>query len=304
MDLQRNSVVLAYPTGGSVENCFLESLIGTLSYDASHANLLADVRSVEGLYIADNRDLAARRFMRYKLCVKCRGVLDNGNRDEPAKPLKCETCCEDYPLTTTPEWFWFVDTDISFQSYDVLYQLLAHADPVERPIVSALYFGYMNNGASLVPVWYDRENDGRITNLNKFGSGVQRLGVVGMGCCLIHRSVFEKFGDTYAETGWLYFGHDRAPWVPKASVDNDMMPFGEDNCFCYRADRLGIPIHGVGSVAVEHRKKRYESIHTFMASFAQQKVDGGTMKLVRQPAPSGAKAQSHISLVPDKAVNG
>ena len=293
---RKHSVLLAYVHGGVVENGFMESIVGALAYDAGHGNLIADVRGVEGLYIADNRDLAARAFMRYKLCGDCRAVLDN-------KKPECPQCQKVPSTTTTPEWLWFLDTDIVFDP-DTLERLLSSAHPVERPIMSALYFGYMNNGASLVPVWYDRENDGRITNLNKFGSGVQRLGVVGMGCCLIHRSVFEKFGDTYAETGWLYFGHDRAPWVPKASVDNDMMPFGEDNCFCYRADRLGIPIHGVGSVAVEHRKKRYESIHTFMASFAQQKVDGGTMKLVRQPAPSGAKAQSHISLVPDKAVNG
>ena len=288
MDVLRNSVVLAYPTGGSNENCFTESLVGTLSYDAGHGNLIADVRCVEGLYIADNRDLAARRFMRYKLCATCRSVLWNGNTDEKIHSGRCETCKVDNPPTTTPDWFWFVDTDISFQSYDVLYQLLAYADPVERPIVSALYFGYMGtgDGSRIVPIWFGLTPDNRIEHLKSFKSGLNKLGVAGMGCCIIHRSVFEKFGEKYAHTGWLYFGHDVAPWVPAATIENDITPFGEDNCFCYRCTQLGIPIYGVGNIVVEHRKKRYESMKTFLRSFdhTEEKTDaqGVTLRVRRQ----------------------
>jgi hypothetical protein len=187
--------------------------------------------------------------------------------------LRCERCDRAVPDPVTPEWMWFIDTDISFQSFDVLDQLLAVADPMEKPVMSALYFGYMQNN-NLVPVWYGRAPDGRIVNLTKFGSGVQQLGVVGMGCCIIHRSVFEKFGDKYADTGWLYFGHDTAPWMPKADVWNDITPFGEDNCFCHRCNEQGISIWGFGGIVVEHRKKRYESLGTFIATFAESKVEG------------------------------
>jgi hypothetical protein len=273
LDVKRNSVVLCYITGGSVENCFLESLVGALGFDAGQGNLIADVRCVEGLYVADNRDLAARRFMRYRLCASCRSVLDNGNRgkEDTSSRGYCQKCDVKDPALTTPDWMWFVDTDISFQSYDVLYQLLAHADPVERPIISALYFGYMGvgDGSKVVPIWFDLTPDGRIDNLKGFNSGLNRLGVAGMGCCIIHRSVFEKFGDRYAKTGWLYFGHDVPPWVPQSSIDNDMTPFGEDNCFCHRCIELGIPVYGVGNIVVEHRKKRYESMSTFLKSFAR-----------------------------------
>ncbi len=300
--MQRNSVVLAYPTGGSNENCFTESLVGTLSYDAGHSNLIADVRCVEGLYIADNRDLAARRFMRYKLCANCRNVLDNGNRGEKPEPLKCERCCEDYPKTTTPDWFWFVDTDISFQSYDVLYQLLSYADPVERPIVSALYFGYMDNGA-IVPVWFGLTPDKRIEKIKSFSSGLNKLGVVGMGCCIIHRSVFEKFGTKYAHTGWLYFGHDTAPWIPEAAIENDMTPFGEDNCFCHRCNQMDIPIYGVGGIVVEHRKKRYENMKTFLQTFAhtEERDDekGVTLRVRREPVQEAAHAAVQGVAKPD-----
>jgi hypothetical protein len=291
MEYQKNSVVLCYPTGGTSENCFTESLVGALGHDGAHGNLIADVRSVEGLYIADNRDLAARRFMRYRLCATCRSVVDNGNKETATR--RCATCELDDPPTVTPEWLWFVDTDVSFQSYDVLYQLLAHPAPVERPVVSALYFGYMDNGAHVVPIWFALTPDGRIEKLTSFSSGLNRLGVVGMGCCIIHRSVFEKFGDQYAHTGWLYFGHDVAPWVPAASVDNDFTPFGEDNCFCHRCIKLGIPLYGVGSIVVEHRKKRYENMQTFLTSFAQSNVDehekGTTLRLRRQPREASVR---------------
>lgn len=272
MELQRHSVVLVYPHGGSVENCFAESLVGLLSHDAANGNFIADVRSCEGLYIADNRDMAARRFMRYRLCDVCRAVVSNGDTLDRNQALHCEACDRDVTNPAVPEWSFWLDTDISLQSYDVLYQLLDSADPIQRPVVSALYFGYMNNGATVVPVWYGRDWDGRIVKLDRFTSGLQRLGVVGMGCCVIHRSVFEKFGNRYAKTGWLYFGHDPAPWTPPADIWNDITPFGEDNCFCHRCNELGIPIHGNGSIVVEHRKKRFENLGTFLQSIKHAKV--------------------------------
>lgn len=287
-EFKRHNCVVFYAHGGSVDNCFTESLVGLLSYDGAHANLIADVRAVEGLYVADNRDLGTRRFMRYRLCPDCRDVLSTGDQADRLKLLHCNTCGRDVNDPVSPQWILWLDTDMSFQSWDVLDQLLLSADPVERPIMSALYFGYMGNGNKIVPVWYGRDFDGRIVNLTKFGSGVQQLGVVGMGCCLIHRSVFEKFGDKYAHTGWLYFGHDRAPWTPTPNIWNDVLPFGEDNCFCHRCNELGIPIHGNGSIVVEHRKKRYESLQTFLASFKQSTVgehEGTTsLRLRREPA--------------------
>ncbi len=299
-----------YVTGGSNENCFTESLVGALGYDAANGNLIADVRCVEGLYVADNRDLSARRFMRYRLCATCRSVLDNGNRgkEDTASRNYCKTCDVKDPELAVPEWYWTIDTDMSFQSYDVLYQMLAHADPVKVPILSALYFGYMGvgDGTNVVPVWFAKTPDGRITNLKNFHSGLNELGVVGMGCCLIHRSVFEKFGTTFAHTGWLYFGHDTAPWVPEASIDNDMTVFGEDNCFCFRAMQLGIPIYGLGSLVVEHKKKRYESMKTFLASFAKAEeiakhAEGTALRLRREDgeAPVGAAVQGMVE--PDHA---
>lgn len=303
MVLTRNSVVLVYPTGGSNENCFTESLVGALSYDSGNGNLIADVRCVEGLYIADNRDLAARRFMRYRLCAKCRTVLDNGNRgkDDPPNPrAHCHVCKVDNPELATPEWMWFVDTDIAFQSYDVLQQLLSYADPVERPIISAIYFGYMGvgDGSDVVPIWFGLSPDGRIEKLKGFNSGLNKLGVAGMGCCIIHRSVFEKFGNKYAHTGWLYFGHDTAPWVPVADIENDMTPFGEDNCFCHRCKELGIPIYGVGNIVVEHRKKRFENMTTFLNSFAKaeelaKNAEGTALRLRRKPGEADVRPALH-----------
>jgi len=236
--------------------------VRVLGADAKGANRIVDVKSVEGLYIADNRELAVRDFMR-------------------------RTDATDSPPMA--EWFWTLDTDVTFAP-DTLELLLASADALERPIMSALYFGYMNHSNNLVPVWYGREEDGRIVNLKGFKSGPQRLGVVGMGCCLIHRSVFEKFGDKYADTGWLYFGHDVAPWTPRSAIDNDIMPFGEDNCFCHRANELGIPVYGNGSIVVEHRKKRYESMQTFLASFKESNVESNEKSVIARLRREPSKA--------------
>ena len=226
------SVKLYYAHGGSVENGFLESITQLLWYDAANKHRLIKMKGVEGLYIADNRERACRDFMRPD---------PDGNA----------------------EWLFFVDTDIIFPPM-VLDELVESADPVERPIMSALYFGYMNN-EKLRPVWYGRDPlDGRIVTLKSFSAGPQRLGVVGMGCCVIHRSVFEKFGNRYAHTGWLFFGHDVAPWTPPPAIDNNTTCFGEDNTFCHRANELGIPVYGNGSITVQHRKKRYEGMETFL----------------------------------------
>lgn len=301
---QRHSVVLFYVTGGSVKNCFAESLVTALSWDGGHHHLIADARSCEGLYIADNRDRCARRFMRYRLCDVCRTVISKGDSlDERTVMPHCQTCDRDVEAPATPDWLWFMDTDISLPHPEVLEQLIACADPRERPIMSALYFGYMHNN-NLVPVWYGRDFDGRIIHLKKFTSGVQRLGVVGMGCCIIHRSVFERFGDKYASTGWLYFGHDMPPWAPQADVWNDMAPFGEDNCFCHRCSELGIPIHGNGSIVVQHRKERYEDLDTFLSTFARgesiENENGTSLRLRRQPPEAvGADAGGSGVAQPD-----
>ena len=277
------SVVLLYPTGGSNEDCFTVSLVSAISYDGAHNGYLADAMGINGLYVDSNRDLGCRRFMRYRLCHQCRNVINQGNV-LTGRILHCNFCDIDVPEALTPDWLWWVDTDIGMM-FDTLPKLLACADPVERPIISALYFGRMN-GPGLTPVWYGREEkEGRIENLTSFKSGLNRIGVCGMGCCLIHRSVFEKFGDKYAKTGFLYFGRDTAPWMAKAGVNNDITPFGEDNCFCYRCNELGIPIYGNADIRVNHLKKRYENFDTFMESFARDKTDekGTAHWLRRQP---------------------
>ena len=269
----RHSVVLLYPTGGTNEDCFTTSLVSIISYDGQNHGYLCDAMGINGLYVDSNRDLGCRRFMRYRLCSVCRNVINQGNILPDRSALHCNFCDIDVPEPLVPDWLWWLDTDIGFQDYRVLDQLLASADPVERPVVSALYFGRMN-GPEITPVWYGRnEKDGSFDTLTSFHSGLNHVGVVGMGCCLIHRSVFEKFGDKYAKTGWLYFGRDTSPWHPTPGWNNDIMPFGEDNCFAYRCRELGIPIYGNADIQVNHLKKQYLNFNTFMESFAHKKTD-------------------------------
>jgi hypothetical protein len=115
--------------------------------------------------------------------------------------------------------------------------------------------------------------------------------------------VFEKLGKSYAHTGYLYFGHDRAPWTPEADIENDITAFGEDNCFCHRCNQLDIPIYGVGSIVVEHRKKRYENMKTFLQTFAQSEekndATGTTLRLRREPGQEASRAAIQRVVQPD-----
>ena len=71
-----------------------------------------------------------------------------------------------------------------------------------------------------------------------------------MGCCLIHRSVFETFLTVpeYANDSWTWFGRDQY-WEP------DTLHMGEDVSFCQRAAKLGIQTWGVSSAICTHAKR-------------------------------------------------
>ncbi len=204
---------------------FMISILRLLPYDAAHRHVVADFCGQRGLYIADNRNALCRQF-----------------------------------LKSNSEWMWMLDTDITFEP-QVLYQLLDSADPMKRPIVSAVYFSYVNSNEVLSPVWLERTANHDFRTIKDFDGGMQKLDAIGMGCVVIHRSVIEKFKAQYSEP-FIWFGHDVLE-----HADGSRMAAGEDVTFCVRAQTLGIQIWGNGGVTVGHIKAHEETIRSFVKKY-------------------------------------
>jgi hypothetical protein len=154
-------------------------------------------------------------------------------------------------------WLLWLDTDMGFQP-DLLEQLIAAADPVERPIVGALCFGSRQLGGDgmggyhtmPVPTVYDwapvqnskgEELEGFDIRWGYPQNALVRCSATGSAAILIHRSVFERIGERYGPE-----------WYHRVPAREGSM--GEDLSFCMRATALGIPVHVHTGVRTTHAK--------------------------------------------------
>lgn len=139
------------------------------------------------------------------------------------------------------EWLFNVDTDIVFNT-DTVSRLLAYADPVERPIVSALYWVFAN-GAKVPAAYVNCGKDGELDVKPVTGEVSGQVFATGLGCILIHRSVFETIQkDAGGDHCWFREG---------VIEDRD---HGEDISFCIRCAISNFPIHLDTDVRVGHMK--------------------------------------------------
>ncbi len=146
-----------------------------------------------------------------------------------------------------PEWLWIVDTDATFPP-TILDELLAVADPVERPIVGGLAFGVkpqedaqgntlMNDvGASRITVYptlYRYDGEGRAYRIWDYErDGVVEVDGTGCHCLLVHRSVFEHE---------IWDMEHPNPWFRSGTVLNGG-EVSEDLFFCLNARAAGFRI--------------------------------------------------------------
>ena len=216
----KRSLTVGYVSGATVHESFMVSMIGLFGYDASQRRIITSMTRGKGLYVPDNRNHAVRAF-----------------------------------LESTTEYLLFVDTDIVFQAHQV-YQLLDAADPVERPIVSGLYFTYMDDGR-IYPVWHERYEDGTLGTVRKISPEITELVGTGMGFCIIHRRVLEAMREARPRHRWAWFAHDEMDY------GTEIMSLGEDLTFCLRAEKLGFKTYGHGGVIVEHEKGQRITLDTF-----------------------------------------
>jgi GT2 family glycosyltransferase len=165
----------------------------------------------------------------------------------PVLSIARNTCAEEF-LKSGQEWLWFVDSDTVFGP-DVLPRLLALADPVKRPIVSAAVpIGGRDPRERMQQVtgipelfWAAYRSDAagglRPLPVREPVGECERVDAVGTGCVVIHRGVLEAAGPG-----------------PFCELSSGNAVMGEDLAFCRRADALGIPIHLAGGVRVGHAK--------------------------------------------------
>jgi hypothetical protein len=164
----------------------------------------------------------------------------------------------------TPDvpWLLWIDTDMGFQP-DMLEQLMAAADPIERPVVGALCFGQRElepdgkGGYHTIatPTIYDWAPIGDLEGFEiRYDYPVNalvRCGGTGAAAILVHRSVFERIQDKYGKE-----------WYHRIAAKEGSM--GEDLSFCMRATALDIPIHVHTGVRTTHLKPTWLSETDFL----------------------------------------
>jgi hypothetical protein len=206
-------VLLGYCHMGSVRAEMMEAVLQTFTYDHNHDSRLTGYIGSRGLYLAEQRCNMVRQF-----------------------------------LDTDCAWLWMVDGDIVFPE-DALDRLLAVASE-DRPIVAAAYWNEYANTCAVT--WLIADDDGfhpvvRLPEDPDRGE-IAEISACGMGCTLIHRSVFETLAAKHADDPWPWFGHD--------IINNGSGPerIGEDLTFCSRAKLAGFSVWGLPSLTVEHVK--------------------------------------------------
>jgi hypothetical protein len=225
-DLQHDTpdeelVTIGYCHYGTVSDDFCESLLFMRDYDREHGQHWDQIVKAKGPYIPLSRNDIVNAFLEQRFA----------------------------------HWLLFLDNDMIFP-VNTMEALLALADPVEVPILCAIYltplFPDPDNKERLefLPAWaYDGGRERSPVLAVDFDQPLMELHGCGMGCTLIHRSVFETMREAYPDDPWKWFNHDL---VHVEGRDPERL--GEDFTFCVRARELGFKVWGTPDVRCGHIK--------------------------------------------------
>lgn len=162
-------------------------------------------------------------------------------------------------LTTEAEAIFFVDSDIKFPP-DTLDRLVDHLEPIQRPVISGLYFLAMDEGVRPAVFTLQDPEPGK-TNRHMGAwptlpdeMGLQPCDGVGAGCLLIHRSILEEM--------LMEYGLPQ-PWFADEIWYGEV--YGEDLSFGQRMKKIGRQLYVDLDTQVEHIKPISLSINTFNA---------------------------------------
>jgi hypothetical protein len=147
--------------------------IGVPAYGAHSAEVALRLASVTGQL--HYQDIVLERI------ISPFSMMADANRNRIAKTFLEET---------TAEWLFFMDTDNEIPTGGIRRLL-----DVDRTIVSGAYY---LKASPFTPVAYWRQADGRYRPVSNFVKGeILEVDMVGLGCILIHRSVFESIARNY-----------------------------------------------------------------------------------------------------------
>ena len=197
------SVMVTYPHANTVSHNFSWSLLRLVMAEKDRIFDVRGVRAYAGDGLIAARNLAVEMF-----------------------------------LESDAEWLWTLDTDIGFPPY-TLDNLLSHGE--DYSVVSGLYNtileqGSDGNGApeywTKLPLVMHKSDTGTYRRYLSY-EGFMEVDVVGAGCLLVNRGVFEKIGGN---------------WY------NCLPGYGEDFSFCMRVQEAGYKILCDTTIPLSHHK--------------------------------------------------
>jgi len=162
-------------------------------------------------------------------------------------------------LPQQPEWLLMIDADMTFEP-DLIYKMLAVADPVRVPILGALCFGGGRVHEPFPTIYRLTEetvDERSYYSLDKVydypRDALVSVGATGAACLLVHRQVFATMKTAY---GTLLDGQPNpSPWFAEGITGLKGEGWGEDTVFCLRAQSLRIPVHVHTGIKVGHVKE-------------------------------------------------
>ena len=158
---------------------------------------------------------------------------------------------------TDAEWLFWIDTDMGFAPSTVD-QLVASADPIERPVMGGLCFvskeveldglgGFRVTPTPTLYRWSQIREDVSVFEPWKDypRNEVVQVDATGSACILLHRSVMQAVFDEYA----TFYSR-----IPNPGIGQLL---SEDLSLCVRMAALEIPIHADTSVKTTHFKPQW-----------------------------------------------
>lgn len=250
-NITAEKVMVGYPFG-VIDPKFHLSMLQLVHYDANTSRRLQGIHSwhcaVGTTNIADARNKIVQAFL-----------------DDPTKP----------------DWLCFIDTDQEFAP-NTLDALIESADPVERPIVSALIMANRPERARpIAPA---------CVVLNENGLPIQppmipnerhwHVAAVGTGFIVIHRSVLEKVGKEFkGKTPFPWF--EFSPWWREENGEKVLDVLGEDYTFCLRAAQVAeAPAIVDTTIEVGHVKSKTLSSVDFYAQLPRDQIEDRTFVVI------------------------
>ena len=187
------------------------------------------------------------------------------------------SCVEAFLEKGTADWLLFIDTDQTFPP-NLLERMIASADPVERPILSALIMGH-RTGGKIAPACALLHDDHLVVPDTIPAVQHWPVAAVGTGCVLIHRTVLEAVQAKYGDDPYPFFTA-HMPHEENGKVEH----IGEDYAFCLRAASLGFPSYVDTTIDVGHIKT-----HTLTeADFWAQNPKAAAQRWADEPAATVA----------------